>query len=125
VARVLAEARCGDVLLTTGLSYSEVQYYWRRQQAPDCILVEAYPGDIALHPGWLDNSDAAALEAEARQRAGRLASVRGARVWLFYDRDRDNSFEPLKAALDRQLSLVQEFSLRGTAFDVVYLYSSE
>jgi mannosyltransferase len=126
VAHVVAHARCGDTLVMTGLSYSAVEYYLRRLEAPGCLARETFPADVRSHPGWIDTARIAAeSEQLARQAAERATRVTpGERVWLFgWDRGigRDASLAARKG-FDAELLLIEHLELEGAFFRWIRLY---
>jgi hypothetical protein len=124
-------ATCGDTLILTSLSFSAVEYYWRRLDASDCIERESYPLSTQSHPGWMDVpgllNQRAELAREAAATALRLASRPGTRVWLFYLTStgtyRDIA-DILKLELDRHLRLENALEFQGLYFDSILVYSS-
>ena len=129
LAQVLAEARCGDVLISAGLSYAPIEYYRRRLEAPQCIAHRAFPAEVSVHPGWLEPGavarQGAALEAEAEATAVSFAQSSG-RMFVFTKArglGADVS-ELLARELAARLRSEATMRLRGAFFDQVTVYAS-
>src|SRR5262249_47459422 len=133
VAQVLSQARCGDRLISSGLSYAEVQYYLRRLNAPACLRDESFPVEIQAHPGWMNGkkmlSRQKELESEATVLTEQMLSQPQFKVWLFYREYKSPQFKYntqvaniLKSELDRRLPVIQEINTRGNFFDSILVY---
>ncbi len=131
VATVLRQAKCRDVLVASGESYSEIAYYLRRLGAPTCLRFIGFPSEIERHIGWLDAfgllEDEAALDREIGRLMIALAqSGAGAQVWLFRSRDptygHQQIADRLTARLDAVYGKAQALDLRGSFFDQVLIY---
>jgi hypothetical protein len=127
LAQVLAQARDGDVLVSSGLSYAPVEYYRRRIGDGPRVSHEAFPAEIAQHPGWIDSRAVAhervRYEAEAAATASRLAQS-GARVFVFTKSGGIGADvgELLTGALTGVLRAEASLQVRGAFFDRVTLY---
>lgn len=136
VQYVVSQARCGDTFVLGGVSYSEVTYYMRRFNAPDCIRTETIPLDTASHPGWIDVqgllSQPEKIEAQAAETAMRLAGQPG-NVWLFYNGPDGSVSSGLghevtaifKHQLDQRMTVVQDLDLSGSFFNTVFIYTAQ
>jgi mannosyltransferase len=129
LAQVLARARCGDVLISAGLSYAPMEYYLRRLAAPQCISHQVFPAEVSAHPGWLDAAafarEGAAYQAEAAAAAERFARSTG-RVFAF-TKSRGlgaDVSELLARELAVKLRPEESLPLRGAFFDRVTEYVS-
>ena len=129
VAAVAAAARCGDTLMLGSLSVGEVEYYWRRLQAPQCVARETFPRETQDHPAWLDVPGLLRrphdVAAEAAAIAERLAGAPDATVWLFQNAADGYGHAVtavLEAALDGRLHREDALPLKGSYFDVVVRY---
>jgi len=127
VARVLEGARCGDVLISAGLSYAPITYYLDRLDAAACIAHAPFPREIALHPGWIDAAavarDRDGYEREAASIATQLARSAD-RVFVFSKRQGigAQAGELIGAELSRGRPLLETLPLRGAFFDRVLVY---
>lgn len=124
---VAAQMQCGDVLVLGSLSVSEVEYYFRQFNVPECVQRETFPLDTATHPGWLDGdgllADLERVRGEARQTSARLAQSAN-RLWLFHD----SRFYPevgdvVRDELNRSFTLMETLELSGSFFDSVLRYA--
>jgi 4-amino-4-deoxy-L-arabinose transferase-like glycosyltransferase len=127
VADVLGQAQCGDQVITTGISFGEVNYYFRRLHAPDCLQINSFPAEIKLHPGWLDDKGMLehrdALDKEVYALAD-LAPPPPARTWVFYSSQANSPVTGIvKSILDSQLQLSDKLSQRGTFFTYILIYT--
>jgi hypothetical protein len=127
---VLSRAQCGDTLILGSLSFSVVEYYLRRLDAPDCIRRESFPLSTENHPGWMDTDlllkQTDQLAEEAAATTSRLATQPGTTLWLF-DINGPGDYRDitgyLKSQLDRQFYLVETLELRGLYFNSVFVYA--
>jgi hypothetical protein len=128
VQYVLDRAECGDTLIFGGQSISQVKYYLRRFDAPDCFRQETFPSfDTPLHPGWtyaagLLSQKKEELVLEATNMAARLANQPGSTIWLFYANPKLTDL--LKLELDRQLTFVQALDFEGEMLKSIMVYST-
>lgn len=128
VQHVLDRAKCGDTLVFGGKSISQVKYYLRRLDAPDCFRTEAFPPfDTQLHPGWtyeegLSSEEKEEFVLEATTMASRLANQPGSTIWLFYANPKLTDL--LKLELDRQLTFVQALDFEGEPLESLMVYST-
>lgn len=132
IGSVLADAKCGDVLISGGLSNNEITYYLRRLEAPACIQDMVFPESMNHHPGWMDPQGLMAHSTELGKEAELLVhdleqdlEPQG-RVWFFYEsgRERQQVLDILKSRLDREMILVESMDGYGSFFDVILVYAS-
>ncbi len=131
VGEVVARARCGDTLVMTGLSISEVQYYLRRLNAPICLQQAVYPAEVGQHPGWVDVPgmlrQSLALQSESATLARQLTRQPGTQVWVFYSAQSTSYAhelaQVLKSEFDREIGTPQLLDWKGSFFDSVLLYT--
>lgn len=134
VAQVVSQARCGDRLVSVGLSFGETQYYLRRLNAPACLRHESFPAEIQAHPGWMDAegmlSRRTDLESEAAELTTQLISQPQYKVWMFYIaeppppmRYHTQVAHILKSELDKRLPVVEQIKTRGSFFDSILVFS--
>jgi mannosyltransferase len=128
LAAVLGQARCGDVIVAAGLSYSEITYFGNRLHAPSCLRVVPIPAEVAAHPGWLDEPSvlgrADGLNREATALVATL--VPGQRAFVF---GRSKGIgarvcRNVRAVLDAGCPLLQTLELGGSFFDTVWVYGA-
>ncbi len=127
VAHVVEQAQCGDQVITTGISFGEVDYYFRQLHAPACLEIKSYPAEVKLHPGWLDDQgmleNRDALDEEALALAN-SAPPPPARTWVFYSSQANSPVTGIvKSFLDRELQLSEKISERGTFFTYILVYT--
>lgn len=128
MAYLTSMLRCGDTLVLGGLTVSEVEYYLRRFDAPECIARVTFPADTARHPGWIDvtglDARRAELAREAEATVAQISRRQGARVWLFTGTDYGQEPTPIiQQELDRKLAYQTTFDLIGSFFKWIRVYS--
>lgn len=134
VAQVVSQARCGDRLISVGLSFGETQYYLRRLNAPACLSSQSFPAEIQAHPGWMDVegmlSRRSELESEAAALMAQLTNQPQFKVWMFSIEDpppimryHTQVAHILKFELDRRLPVIKQIKTRGSFFDSISVFS--
>jgi hypothetical protein len=127
---VLENARCGDTIISGGLSNNETTYYLRRLRAPDCVEHRIFPESLYEHPGWMDPPSllehSAELEIEAKSLVNELDRSH-TRVWFLYEHHpyRQPVLDILKTQLDQEMVLRESLKGYGTFFDSILVYGSE
>jgi len=128
IAHVVANAKCGDMLLVN-LSIGEVVYYLRQYKALDCLEIQGFPFSIERHPGTVDFVDALAhpepLIAEASVIVDTIQSKPGMRAWMFYPGDDiplQDVMDILKTQMDERLTQVDKLDKLGTFFKSILVY---
>ncbi len=126
---IAPQLRCSDQLIVSGITLSEVRYYARRLRLPNCIVIQAYPSEQEVHPGWMDVptllQDKERLQQEATALAQQAAASSSGRVWLFDNTTRYGLevASVVKSALNHWLQLEQTLNLGGSYFDSVLVYT--
>ncbi len=129
MAAILAKAQCGDVLISAGLSYAAVAYYFDRLHAPSCVSHQTFPREMSAHPGWLDEAafarNADAYQAEAAALAEHLANT-SRQAFAFTKRRGTGADvgEMLSRELATRLHYSTTLDLRGAFFDQVMMYEA-
>jgi hypothetical protein len=130
LAQVAPDIDCATILVYGSLSITEVEYYLRRANVPDCQLRETFPLSTAEHPGWMDSLDLYynldELDAEALETVERYANTEAARVWFFYEEGGviGDINDSLKNELDMRFTLSETIdSVSGWNFDAILVYA--
>ncbi len=128
VASLIDHAQCGDWLILTSLSYSEVVYYLRRLNAPPCLNMETFPPDTETHPGWIDRAryqnDPTLLQTAADDLVRRLSASDARKVWVFWDQARVDLNQALSDALEMGWQNIETVPFYGTYFTKILVYEA-
>jgi hypothetical protein len=129
MAVILTKAQCGDVLLSAGLSYAAMAYYFDRLHAPACVSHQVFPREMSVHPGWLDDAafarNAGAYQGEVAALAEQVAKT-SRQAFAFTKRRGTGADvgEMLSRELGTKLDHTMTVGLRGAFFDQVMIYEA-
>lgn len=128
VAYLIDYAQCGDRLILTSLSYSEVVYYLRQLNAPVCLNIETFPPDTETHPGWIDRAryqnNPVLLQTVANDLVRRLSASDVRKVWVFWDQERVDLNQALSDALGMRWQNTEVMPFYGTYFTKILVYEA-
>jgi len=115
LAAVAPRMRCGDVAIASGLSYAPIMYYAAAAGVPACVPIRPFPGEVAAHPGWPDESRVIPSEdASGASTVWVFAARRGVGAGVGAD---------LLAALGSRNSVRERLPLAGSFFDEIVVFS--
>jgi hypothetical protein len=119
-------ARPGDTLLFTGLSRAGVEYYLRRFECGQDLVLASFPEDTAEHMGWVRNAPPEDLRAEADEVARSFSENSGDhKLWVTLAYGRTNDKVILTQILNRHLVLSATPDLHGSFFDGVMVFARD
>jgi uncharacterized membrane protein len=119
-------ARPGDTLLFTGLSRAGVEYYLRRLECGQDLVLTNFPEDTAEHMGWVRNADSEDLRTEADAIARRFSEGPGDhKLWVTLAYGRTNDKVILTEMLNRRLRLTAMPDLHGSFFDGAMVFARD
>jgi hypothetical protein len=128
---LLQEVKCGDMLVMSGITVSEVEYYLRQQQAPACVETVAFPASVSDHPGWMDIpgllQDRAALLREVNAIADKALRHPNVTVWFFASssvRYGHQISDVFQTEIENHMRLIRILDCSGSFFDSIAVYAS-
>ncbi len=122
IQRLIERSSPGDsVICVGGNFYPLVDHYLRNDPLGRQLSVSVFPGDLARHPGWYNESmaltDRAGLEREAHDLAVQLTnttSAPGGKVWVILtNRLHPETSRIFTEALEPTLSIVDQINVSG------------
>ncbi|MDP4001813.1 MAG: glycosyltransferase family 39 protein [bacterium] len=92
VQQILAQAKDGDVIIATDLSWSTIYYYFNHSGgAEKKIKLIAFPKETENHPGWKNigkmTQEMSKYEQEANQLIGQLKETGDSKIFIAYQED--------------------------------------
>jgi hypothetical protein len=113
-----------DMLVFTGLTRAEVEYYLRRYGCGQDLVLLNVPADTADHLGWVRRTGAEDVRVEGEGIAQRFTQeTQGdGKLWLIPAQGRQDQ-KVLREVFDRHFGASTRLPLRGSFFDQVFIYT--